>query len=100
MASLLLALQFCLFCQASYESLTLARLPNALVDQAHHIAPEEGNMLNKNRMVVVRSEEEKVLMIKEVNSDEVSHLCFVKLTIFKICLQLVGVALEGEPFTS
>ena len=42
MASLLVALQFCLFCQASYESLTLAQLPNALVDQAHHMAPEGG----------------------------------------------------------
>lgn len=57
-------------------------------------------MLNKNRMVVGKKPGGKVLMIKEVNSDEISHLCFVKLTIFKICLQLVGVALEGKTFTS
>lgn len=68
MASLLVALQFCLFVRhLTNLSLALAWLPNAFVeDQAHHMPPEGGNMLNKNRMVVVRSEEEKVLMIKEI----------------------------------
>lgn len=63
---------------------------------------EGGNMFNKNRMMAVRNKEEKVLMIKEIklNSNEISHLCFVKRADFKICLQLVGVALEGTTFTS
>ena len=66
MASLLVALQFCLFVRHLMNlSLALAGLPNAFVDQAHHMPHEEGNMLN-NRMVVVRSKEEKVLMIKEI----------------------------------
>lgn len=41
---------------------------------------EGGNMFNKNRMMAVRNKEEKVLMIKEIklNSNEISHLCFVK----------------------
>jgi len=54
MASLLVALQFCLFVRhLTNLSLALAWLPNAFVeDQAHHMPPEGGNMLNKNRMVV------------------------------------------------